>query len=53
MVKSAACMRAHGFPDYPDPVRDPNGSIEVQPLPSSIDTSSPQFEATLKACGES
>jgi hypothetical protein len=53
MVKSAACTRAHGFPDYPDPERDPNGGIEVQPLPSSIDTSSPQFEAALKACGES
>jgi len=53
MVKSAACMRAHGFPDYPDPQRDPNGGVEVQPLPSSIDTSSPQFEAALRACGES
>jgi hypothetical protein len=51
MVKEADCVRAHGFPDYPDPQRGPNGGIESLPLPSSIDTSSPQFEAALKACG--
>jgi hypothetical protein len=52
MVKSAECMRAHGFPDYPDPQRGPNGGIESLPLPSSIDTTSPQFEGALRACGE-
>jgi hypothetical protein len=52
MVKSAECMRAHGFPDYPDPERGPNGGVEERPLPSSIDTSSPQFQAAEKACGE-
>jgi len=52
LVKSAACMRAHGFPDYPDPERAANGGVEEQPLPSSIDTSSPQFQAAEKACGE-
>jgi hypothetical protein len=51
MVKSAACMRAHGFPDYPDPQRGANGGVEEQPLPSDIDTSSPQFQAAQKACG--
>jgi hypothetical protein len=52
LVKEAECMRAHGFPDYPDPERAPNGGVEEQPLPSSIDTSSPQFLAAEKACGE-
>jgi hypothetical protein len=52
LVKEAECMRAHGYPDYPDPERAPNGGVEEQPLPSSIDTSSPQFQAAEKACGE-
>jgi hypothetical protein len=51
IVKSAECMRAHGFPDYPDPERAPNGGVEELPLPSSIDTSSPQFQAAERACG--
>lgn len=52
MVKYSACMRAHGFPGYPDPERGPNGGVEEQPLPSSIDTSSPQFLAAEKACSK-
>lgn len=52
MVKFAACMRSHGFPGYPDPERGPNGGVEEQPLPASIDTSSPQFLAAQKACGQ-
>jgi hypothetical protein len=51
MVKAAACMRAHGFPDYPDPQRGPNGGVE-QLLPSSIDTSSPQYQAAQQACSK-
>jgi len=52
MVKFAACMRAHGYPDYPDPIVQ-NGGIEEQPLPSSIDTSSPQFQAVQQTCSSS
>ena len=52
MVKFAACMRAHGYPDYPDPVIQ-NGGVEEQPLPSDIDTSSAQFQAAEKACNTS
>jgi len=48
-LKFAACMRAHGFPAYPDPQFQGNGEIE-QPLPSSIDTASPQFAAAGKTC---
>jgi hypothetical protein len=52
LVKSAQCMHAHGFPSYPEPdVQD--GRVLTQPLPSSIDTSSPQFQAAAKACNAS
>jgi hypothetical protein len=50
-VKSAQCMQAHGFPSYPEPDVK-NGQILMVPLPSSIDTSSPQFQAAAKTCGE-
>jgi hypothetical protein len=49
LVKSAQCMHAHGFPSYPEPDIQ-NGRELVQPLPSSIDTSSPQYQAAAKAC---
>jgi hypothetical protein len=52
MVKFAACMRSHGYPDYPDPIVQ-NGGVEESPLPSSIDTSSAQFLAAEKTCGNS
>ena len=52
MVKFAACMRAHGYPDYPDPIVA-NGGIDEQPLPSSIDTSSAQFQAAQQTCSNS
>ncbi|HTV98893.1 MAG TPA: hypothetical protein VMF87_01230 [Streptosporangiaceae bacterium] len=49
-VRFAQCMRSHGYPAYPDPdVR--NGELIQQPLPASIDTSSPQFQAAEKSCG--
>jgi hypothetical protein len=48
MVRGAACMRAHGFPDFPDPDVQ-NGQL-VPSLPASIDASSPQFLAALKTC---
>jgi hypothetical protein len=49
LVKFAACMRAHGYPEYPDP-QVQNGVPIGQPLPASIDTSSPQFEAAQQTC---
>jgi hypothetical protein len=48
-VKFAGCMRVHGYPDYPDPIVA-NGGIEEKPLPSSIDTSSAQFQAAEQTC---
>jgi hypothetical protein len=49
-VKFAQCMHAHGFPSYPEPDVQ-NGQLIQQPLPTSIDTSSPQFQAAETACG--
>jgi hypothetical protein len=43
-LKYAACIRAHGMPDYPDPkVHD--GGIEMGEAPDS-----PQFTIAQKAC---
>lgn len=50
-LQEAACMRSHGFPGYPDPVFPSTGGIGELPLPASIDTSSPQFQAAQKNCG--
>jgi hypothetical protein len=52
LVQFAACMRAHGYPDYPDPVIQ-NGGVDENPLPSSIDTSSARFLAAEKTCNTS
>ena len=49
MVKFAQCMRAHGYPDYPDPDIQ-NGQAITKPLPSDIDTVSPQFEKAQNTC---
>jgi len=49
LLRQAACMRAHGFPGYPDPSVQAGGIMQP-PLPSSIDTSSPQFEKAQQAC---
>jgi hypothetical protein len=51
-VKSAECMRAHGYPDYPDPTEQ-NGQIVEPSLPTSINTSSPQFQSAAEACNAS
>lgn len=49
LVRAAACMRAHGYPGYPDPdVKD--GHLVQPSLPAGIDTSSPQFQAALQTC---
>jgi hypothetical protein len=43
-LKVAQCLRAHGFPTFPDP----NGSSQT--LPRGIDPSSPQFEEAQTNC---
>jgi hypothetical protein len=49
LVNSAQCMHARGFPSYPEPDVQ-NGVLRMQPLPSSVDTSSPQFQSAAKVC---
>ncbi len=48
-IKAAECMRAHGYPGYPDPTEQ-NGLLTRPQLPASIDTGSPQFQATARSC---
>jgi hypothetical protein len=42
----AACIRAHGVPDYPDPKARSGGGIEMGEAPDS-----PRFKTAQKACG--
>ena len=50
LLRQAACLRGHGYPDYLDPSVQPGGGLIQPPLPSSIDTSSPPFQAAQQAC---
>jgi hypothetical protein len=43
-LEVARCLRAHGFPNFPDP----GGSSQA--LPPGIDPSSPRFQSTETAC---
>jgi hypothetical protein len=45
MVKFAACVRAHGVPNMPDPATD-----GVFDLPPQINQNAPAFQAAIKAC---
>ena len=62
----AICMRQHGVPNFPDPVRAPKtGPSELPPganrvadyrgvllaFPATLDTSSPAFQQAAAACG--
>jgi hypothetical protein len=47
-LKYAACMRANGVPNFPDPTIS-NGHVQMS-LPSGVDTSSPQFQQATQAC---
>ena len=51
-LKSARCMRSHGYPSYPDP---PNANASSQGSGTrfegtGIDTKSPRFQTTEIAC---
>jgi hypothetical protein len=47
-LKAATCMRAHGIPDFPDPVFS---GTEVQlPIPPGVDTNAPQFIHARQIC---
>jgi hypothetical protein len=47
LVRFSECMRAHGEPDFPDPVQHGNGvGLQLK----DINPNSPQFQAAQKAC---
>jgi hypothetical protein len=48
MLEVARCVRAHGYPTFPDP--PPPGSQARQSAPAGIDLNSPQFSAVLSSC---
>jgi len=53
-LRYSACLRTHGFPQFPDPVFKTSGGgigveFKVGP-PMGIDTHSPQFQAAAQAC---
>ncbi len=50
-LKSARCMRFHGYPNWPDP-QVMNGRVGIGFPSSGIDVNSPQFQSAAKTCGE-
>jgi len=47
-LKAASCMRAHGVPEFPDPVFA-NGGVHF-PVPAGINTHSPQVLRAVATC---
>ena len=47
-LKAAACMRSHGFPEFPDPTFQ-NNNVRVD-IPSSINQDSSQFKSAARIC---
>lgn len=47
-LKGVACMRSHGFPQFPDPTVSQD-QVHFD-LPSSIDSSSSQFKKAVETC---
>jgi hypothetical protein len=47
-LKGAACMRRHGFPDFPDPTFQDN-DVHLT-IPASMNQNSPQFKTAATTC---
>jgi len=47
-LEAAACMRSHGFPDFPDPAFE-NNSVQAD-VPSSIGQDAPRFKSAATIC---
>ena len=47
-LKAAACMRSHGIANFPDPIFH-GGNVNF-PIPSSINSNSPQFNQARQTC---
>ncbi len=51
-LEFAACMRAHGVPNFPDPTFAPgSGANAARHPPAGVDPSSPAFQRAATACG--
>jgi hypothetical protein len=50
-LRFAACMRSHGYPNYPDPIVR-NGGAAVGLGFGGVDQSSPRFHVAVQACRE-
>jgi hypothetical protein len=48
-LRFSVCMRAHGVPDFPDPVIS-GGGTAVGLHVAHLDRNSPQFQAAVQAC---
>jgi hypothetical protein len=48
LVRYAACMRAHGVPNFPDPSTTANGGSSLDLTPAILD--SPDFQPAEQAC---
>jgi hypothetical protein len=55
MVQTAACMRRHGVPNYPDPPALGGGGTHLSPTgqarSAGIDVDSPAFKTAVAKCG--
>jgi hypothetical protein len=49
MFRFAECLRAHGVPNYPDPVFPAGGGIERPSVPG-LNLNSPSFQRAAKLC---
>jgi hypothetical protein len=47
-LRAAACMRSHGFPNFPDP-NFRNNNVQTD-IPSSIDQDAPKFKSAAETC---
>jgi hypothetical protein len=47
-LRAAQCMRAHGVPEFPDPVFS-DGGVNF-PVPSGVNTHSPQVQRAVATC---
>ncbi len=50
LVAKAQCIRAHGVPNFPDPLIGPGGHGIGIRLPPGLNTGSPAFKGAANAC---
>jgi hypothetical protein len=50
-LQVARCIRAHGYPTFPDPL-PPGSQSQASGAPPGIDLNSPQFKAVQSSCNQ-